>query len=1371
MPALRKPHRVAFLVPELTVEGSDAPNTAEAALLLWIACIEVCQRHPGLAVHDPESTPLIAQDGHFTPQHARPGAAPDDSTYAPTRRDELVWLELALPRTGPVRLHALARDGQHEQFDATGRTVGDQIHQAIERWLAARGLGPLPRRFEAAEAADIVAAVRVFGPALGELARAQVQREAPGGASIAEAAAADRTELRLSLDVELAVEAAGGSPSAEPGSAAGAAAPARPADEAPGARRDRPSARALAARLTPTLRAPALRLLALALREDLGDLVLAADPDQPQALFDRFRAALPGGRDHALLRRILAIAPGWALPYSELAGTAGDPLAASALEIAAGAGLAVVCRPGELDVIQAAAARLAADGHVDDGIRLLERAVALHRDSSDAHAALLGLHRRGGRLGAWLAQARDSGALHGCPLDPALPQYGDQIRIDLLVADALIHAGRLDEAIALRAARLAGREASWPRHTRILERWRRDPRLTARSYARDGALRGEPSRALEGYGRAEPDDPVDVAFLLDALVAIGRDEEVALAWSQFGLGRGLGDPVARLAAARCLLAAGDWRRGIEELWRVELTEPARDPAGVARAGLLLACAPLDSLEAALGERVAIGAPTLARRMARDVADFAPGAARSSIVLRALGKSNPIDFDPAWLAGFAADTRSRRAIDAAFAEHTGDHLVNHWLEVAFTDAAEDDAAGLAQAAAYTAGCALGRYLAATTAAPSPLAGALRIVAAEALALVRRHRTALADRDARALLGALDPLLRRVDRWLGSAWLAAIERSCAIDERANGDVDGFARQHATVAARILGPEETAVLAASVARLHRDRPDGWASAVAAQASRLASHTGRAGVDGWADAVAVQLAAHEIELEDAIDALHTACYLGEGKTCVPAGHAARVFFAAGRAPVALGILCAGLGAGDAAARAAQLAALAGPWREAQVDVPLDPARVPSLLFEALHAGELARAEKLGRLAVALDPDAAESHRNLGLALARQGKIPEALHYLTRSAPEQATQVLCGVLYQSGQLADATAALDYASRWYSRADQWLTYGGIAYAAMDNPRAVAGYARAYRIDPGAFDPSQLNAYAAVLGELGDHAGCEAIAGQLLRTAGGDLTWKTTAWAQLATAYLGQGRFDQAIELAERAVELNPLPDNAAGFAVILERTRARAATSPQAVPPPGKPRAPVFALVEAGELAAAAALIGDPSWRVRRAALAATRFRGTTAGELATALEVRAAAAAVLADTAGVADHDAMVARELALAIRAQAHFARDPAAPLGNRMTRDAFDRELRARGGAPGEPAPPPPRDRARDDGDRVAVPDGRLARVSDYVALIRDLAVLTPREALAEFDLDPAGYLEVATAWAAAIAADPSLAAAIAAGLARR
>ena len=47
----------------------------------------------------------------------------------------------------------------------------------------------------------------------------------------------------------------------------------------------------------------------------------------------------------------------------------------------------------------------------------------------------------------------------------------------------------------------------------------------------------------------------------------------------------------------------------------------------------------------------------------------------------------------------------------------------------------------------------------------------------------------------------------------------------------------------------------------------------------------------------------------------------------------------------------------------------------------------------------------------------------------------------------------------------------------------------------------------------------------------------------------------------------------------------------------------------------------------------------------------------------------------------------------------------------------------------------------------------------------------AALAPREALAQFDLDDAGYHEVASAWAAAMDKDPAVARTIAAGLAKR
>jgi len=76
---------------------------------------------------------------------------------------------------------------------------------------------------------------------------------------------------------------------------------------------------------------------------------------------------------------------------------------------------------------------------------------------------------------------------------------------------------------------------------------------------------------------------------------------------------------------------------------VQLTAPGRDAhTEIARCGLAMAGTPIDVIDAALAERIAVGAPTLARRMARIVADFVPAAAKSGLVQRALGKSTPVD---------------------------------------------------------------------------------------------------------------------------------------------------------------------------------------------------------------------------------------------------------------------------------------------------------------------------------------------------------------------------------------------------------------------------------------------------------------------------------------------------------------------------------------------------------------------------------------------------------------------------------------------------------------------------------------------------------------------------------------------------------
>src|SRR6185369_832993 len=199
--------------------------------------------------------------------------------------------------------------------------------------------------------------------------------------------------------------------------------------------------RPLVNRLPMHFRLPALRLLELALREDLGDAILAVDPAHPQALFAKFERSAPHGKDFTLLRQVIASSPAWARPYEELHAYDDDdgddgPARPSKLEAVAAAGIAGLCRPGALHALETIGDRLADEGRVDEALRLLERGVEQNLDDPAAHLALLDIHEKTDREGAWLEQAMRSASLHGCPMDPVLPWYPDQIHVDLRAATA-----------------------------------------------------------------------------------------------------------------------------------------------------------------------------------------------------------------------------------------------------------------------------------------------------------------------------------------------------------------------------------------------------------------------------------------------------------------------------------------------------------------------------------------------------------------------------------------------------------------------------------------------------------------------------------------------------------------------------------------------------------------------------------------------------------------------------------------------------------------------------------------------------------------------------------------------------------------------
>ncbi len=1113
----------------------------------------------------------------------------------------------------------------------------------------------------------------------------------------------------------------------------------------------------LVEKLAPTLKLPALRVLGLTIDGDATPHLAALDPLHSSARLAEYRMkAERGQRDWSLLRQIVATTRGWATPWLELKNDPKDPTSPSRLEALGAAGMAVFLDPERRLASEQLADALGNDRRRDEALRASARGVALHDDEPQAHIGMLDRYLSTERLGDWLRAAHRAGWMHGCPMDSPYPWTGNQVTIDLCVSSALMNNGRLDEAIALRKNRLELASGNWARAQKTLDDWRKNPKFVAWCYAREGYARGEDARTVEGFSRIEPGDGVDIGMFLDALVATGRERDVPYAWAQFGLGRRFNTTYARLSAARTLFCAGEWKMGIEELFAFELQFPSRDDhAAVAHAARLLTAAPRDVLDGAIAERTREGAHTLARALDRTIADFT---GRSPLPPPA----RPIPFDPGWLAHFAADTRSRAAIDSLFAETVdgdgdaqlrADHLVNRWNQVVFVEASSEDKPNLAQAIAYAAAQALSRYLALTTQAPTVLAGACRTVAAESLQALHALHSELREADLSAVLHALDPLIGHVDERLVEHWLAALERALRLDERWQGRMQA----PVGVAAHLFGPDSLAHMSLHAAELVRDKPEGWAAETATLCARLTWLTGRTGVDEWSLAV-------EMLGGDTVDALLTCAAIARWRVRSPAVRAARALFGAGNKEAAFRVLVDGVGAENDGYKDPAVLALEEPWTRSGLDVPFGFKEAVTQAFDLGQKSQPAQAARVLSWPCALDSNNAEAQRNLGLFLAQQNKVFEALERLIRATRDQGTQLCAGILYQAGHVPSALAVLDYASRWYLRADQWLTYGGIVYGAMDNPRTVRAYSLAWELDPDAFDPSQLNGYAGVLDEVGDYLTCEKIAQKLIDKAGDDPTWISNGALQMACALIGQGRFDEALPYAERAAKTNPLPANAAICQTVLERARTRTKAE---VPPPLPPvstREEWFALMDRGDLKQAAELVQGGNWRARRAGLRASSFRFTSENRIKVTQRGRDAADLVLEDTRGATDLDALVCRTLALTLRAQAAFPRDPVPQLGDRMTREAFYAEFRARGGVILGEAP----ELKPAFVDREVAPHQPIATASAYVALLRDLARLTPKEALAAHHLDEANYLEVAKAWAVVFDADATLWETIASGL---
>ena len=852
-----------------------------------------------------------------------------------------------------------------------------------------------------------------------------------------------------------------------------------------------------------------------AARAGVIDEALLAPPPRLAVAFLRVMADMTD-LDLGWSQRILALAPRH--PVARLARGA-DPLAVIAdapmyarARLAArdgDAGVAAQLAPGDPAACLAYARQLARAGRHEEAYRWCDRATIAAPELEEAHVEAVLQLREVGRPGLAFGEALDR-----CP-DAARPV-------------ALVHldVGRLDEA-----TQIAGDAATWDPD---------DPALRARAAARLAFHRGDPggALALATAGCATPDD---VAMLLEALIALGREDLARVAFHHHAEAGAVGDGKARLAGAKAAILGGDLDLAIDQIQIVQLRRPqARLEAEIDRLWRLAACVEPAAWDAAIARRLARGAATLARRAARDLAD---AGVDGPALRRALGERRAWTVDPGWLVelagaidglGAAAATIDHRLAPPPSPTLTAaDLLAQDWWTV-LPRPREREAH--AAAAVYALGVALARYLAAQSGAPTPIAGAYRRVATEALQLVRRARYHVEDAAERALLALLDRSAARLDAAdapLFDTWLLRVERALELDTEFGAYlpalVDGLPR----VGAHLRGDERI---------------------------------------GWELRLADDLAALPGQLD-----------------------AARVLYARAARAIEGGAAWARWASVDGGHDAATVDVLANPLADAPADGVVDT---------------IAAARRAGR-----------------------------------------------ALLDGGHAAAAVLALRYAALGFTTADDWHLLATAATHAGD--AAIAAHAYERRLAAGApADATTLLGLTTALAAAGRWADCEDAARRLLDVAGHDRHHRGEALHAMARALAGQAQFGDAARLAHEAHQLAPSP----ALAETLRACQARTAPSSQASPETTVERRAWDALA-AGDLATVEELArAHDTWRVTRAALAASERRADRELVAPRALE---AAQLVLQRTAGTTDLDACLCRLRALRIRENASLPIDPPPPL----------------------------------------------------------------------------------------------------------
>jgi len=1239
MGPLPYPHRATFLASTLVVPPALAGASSVLARLLSVIVFDHLVRHPILTLGDHDDERLVDETGALLDASHPQVEDSIDWFFRISRRHEVLWFELSVDPTRPAApvLRARRPDGSIDGWGSRPElALSQQLGQCFAQWLAARRL-------------PLVAPLAEF--TLDDL-RAAAERLAAVEAQLATV----HTLARL-----------------------------------PGVLRVPP----------PRLGVPYLRVLAELARDEARSLdgaILELEPTHPVARRNRYVTGLiHGDTDRRAILPLIAEAPMYAKPHLSIWG---EPFAAERPLENMGVrhqGIAASLMPANPYACHNYSLQLAEVGRREESYRWADRATVAAPQFGAAHLDCVRRLRQVGRPGQAFAEAQ-----YRCReiLDRAVAgrmsatDWQSPHHAALLIAFVHLDVGRIAEAIELADDAMAGlpddpatQEAfAWAQ--KRISHWKTDAGLLARAYAWEGHHRGDPGRVIAGLTRSRITDDEDAMMLLEALVATGRPEQAQLAyWQCAGLdGVGvLGDGKARLAAAKALILAGDLDEALDQIQIVQLRRSqSRLEAEINRLLRLAAIRPAADWERVIERRLELGAPTLARMAARDLADFVPGL-DTAVVQRALGDRAAITIDPAWiadlLAALPAAEPTAPAITARLARPAhdtlaaADALAQGWWTVLVPPARDRDAH--AAGAVLALGIALASYLATCADPPTPLAGAYRHIATEALHLVRRSRYQIDTVTIEALLRLVDKL-GRAPEWLLDTWLLRLERALDLEAEHGSYLDGLIAGMPTVQRLLRGDERTGWELRLAHDLARD-PSQYEPA-----AQLFQRSARA-VEAGGTYLAWSLAAAAGASPAAqLDVHWLAALANPAGVAQPWVNVARGLMAAGRAVDGFRAACRGVAAATAKEREDVLGELAFAWKAAKIPTPLDGDAALEAGLAAASAEQLGAAVQHLRWALAVEPGNAKRAHSLAITLGRAGQAHEAVRVLSAHERTDAPRMIGRVLAEAGRYLEATTLLRYAARRFRTLEDWV---GLAIAASraDND-AVAVEAGRRALALGATDHDFLVTLATSLYRLGEWVECEQVAQQLIGER--QRTVRLAGLHAMARALAGQGRHVEAHRYAKAAAELQPNGELAAELIETMDRIVAQQ-TPPTRPNPEASMERQACRDLEAGAFDALVPAITSPSWGIARVALCACEFRTDDESGIPVAQRALDAAVAILGRTEGATTPDAVLARIRALRIRDNAFIQIDPPPPLGLRYTEEEFERAYAERERRPHRPS----------------------------------------------------------------------------------